>query len=171
MASGDHGHLPVHEHLALGALAAEDDRYVLPGPPFSSAYIGHVSGLAPTLYHGTSTDRLQAILAVGLRRPCLTDDEDLARYYAGECAEASGGEPVVLAVTGLHAAHLVADVAAISEPVMVGVTEAELWERADRLVEELEVEGWAKIPWDSALDLCRSVRHDGDVSAALVSVL
>ena len=73
---------------------------------------------ALTLYHGTSSRHAAAILIEGLRKPALTDDLDLAGYYAECCADEDGGEPVILAVTITDPSSLTVDVPAISEPVL-----------------------------------------------------
>lgn len=50
------------------------------------------------LYHGTSSVNLVGILSDGLKNPCLTDDEDIAAYYA-ECeTDERGGQQVLLKV-------------------------------------------------------------------------
>ena len=50
------------------------------------------------LFHGTSDRLLAKIATGGLKKPNLTDDHDIAMYYAEEACEEFKGVPVVLTV-------------------------------------------------------------------------
>jgi hypothetical protein len=124
----------------------------------------------PILYHGTSTLLAVKIFDDGLHSPCLTDDEDKALYYAEEACEAEGGEPVVLIINDIEEGRLLADATAISEPVMIGIDEEDLWDRADAATLALGVEGWADLPWRVSLGLCGSVRFRGCLANVHLSI-
>jgi hypothetical protein len=80
-------------------------------------------------YHGTSTGRMAAITAGGLRDPFLADDYDLAMYYAEQAAEDDDSSPAVLRVWP-DEAQLRYDGAAMDEPVAVTGTIAAAERRA-----------------------------------------
>lgn len=70
-----------------------------------------------TLFHGTSSVFTNDILANGLFSPYLTDDKEIAEYYA-ECAvDEHGGEAVILSVVVDQSKDLVKpDYPAYDEP-------------------------------------------------------
>lgn len=110
------------------------------------------------LLHGTTTDLLDVIRAQGLTRPYLTDDEDIALYYAEVAVEETGaGEPVILEVE-VDETFLLPDVNAIDEPVL---------RDEDEVMEQFALvpDDWREAPdaWRVSLDLVSSVRYSKNV--------
>lgn len=75
---------------------------------------GTTTGL--TLMHGTSTAHLSAIQQRGLEYPYLTNNPEVAEYYAQAAVDADGGSPAVLRVRVPDTAELRADIPSFQEP-------------------------------------------------------
>lgn len=114
------------------------------------------------LYHGTSSTNLLAIKGSGvLSSPYLTDDWDIAQYYAEVTADELGGEPVVLEVE-VDEFMLLPDTNAIAEPVLRD--EAEVMEAFDIIPDN-----WKSQPdaWKVTMDLVSAVCVRGDVPVTI----
>ena len=71
------------------------------------------------LFHGTSSKRCVAIETSGLDCPYLTDDPEIAAYYAEVATEEEGGSAVIFSVSVQDLRALRYDGAAMDEPVLV----------------------------------------------------
>jgi len=132
-----------------------------------------------TLYHGTSSELLSDIDKKGLSEPCLSDDFEVAEYFAEEASEDDGGEPIVLSVEVTDTSLLRADTAMIEEPVLrgerrerykqsnLGMEEA-VWAAAEDACKRTGVKGWADLPFDAALEIAGSVCYGGTIPGAAI---
>lgn len=86
------------------------------------------------VYHGTTAEHAASILADGLRAgACVALDEGLAWYYAEAACDEEGGDEVVLCAD-VDERDLLADDAALCEPVGWGVnTGSQIEQELDRL--------------------------------------
>jgi hypothetical protein len=50
------------------------------------------------LFHGTSSKKLEKIKTDGLTNPYLTDNYDIAAYYARETSDGDESSPIVIEV-------------------------------------------------------------------------
>lgn len=136
------------------------------------------------LYHGTSDSRLDEITRNGLPEPFVTNDRELARYYAQEAAAGLGGEPVVLVIRGCDPALLEVDLPALEEPVFVGRVgrrwkelakergkspEEVVWEAADLACTEQGLGSWCELSGLASLSLTSSARCRAQVSSELIA--
>lgn len=127
------------------------------------------------LHHGTSDVLLDAIHRDGLNSPSLTNDPELADYYAGCVVDEEGGEGLILAVDA-DETRLRVDVQAIEEPVLrgelrerydaiarqFGISRDEaLWRAANDACAEHGVRGWTDLPWQASLALTGCVNYRG----------
>ena len=125
------------------------------------------------LLHGTSTARWEKIRREGLggrAGPYLTDNVDIAQYYAEEVASEDGSEPVVIEVIVRDLSKLRYDRAAMDEPVMVPMSEVcRVWRiAAKRHPEWVGPHGTISIPdrrYKISLKTVHSVRYEGVVPA------
>jgi len=130
-----------------------------------------------TLYHGTSSRLLGDINVNGLSKPCLSDDLEVAEYFADEACEEDGGQPTILSIEIKDTGLLKADVAMIEEPVLrgerrerysrsdLGLEEA-VWAAAEEACERTGFENWRDLPFDAALEIAGSVCFAGTISGA-----
>ena len=75
-------------------------------------------------FHGTSDKHLESIFTGGLKKPFLTIDKDIARYFADEEVSEKGGYPVVLEVE-VPLDHLEIDQPSIDEPIDISKEEVQ----------------------------------------------
>lgn len=127
------------------------------------------------LLHGTSTDRLASIQEQGLNSPFLTDDVEIAQYYAEEAAEDHSGMPVILRVLVRDLSKLRYDGAAMDEPVLRD--EEEIQEALNEVADDHPE--WVKgdliiVPktaWQVSLVIVSSVLYEGQIGAADIKLL
>lgn len=170
-------HTPTAAASRRGTAAATAATDPLRTPPSGPV---RIADLPDVLYHGTSRGNADTIAAEGgMRAPVyLTDDPDLAWYYA-ECADDEDGTGMV--VLTVHTAGLTAELVeldsnALAEPVGPGRTEAEMREAAekawDQLVQVWPDAAWSdpsiQSRWDLSLVSVNSVRYSGPVPVALL---
>lgn len=112
------------------------------------------------LLHGTSSTHMDALLSNGLDNPFLTDDYEIARYYA-QCAvdedDDEDAQVVVLEVE-VETSALLPDTFAIDEPVM---------RDEDEVMEAFALvpDNWLSEPdpWRVTMELVSSVKAVGNV--------
>lgn len=126
------------------------------------------------LKHGTSTRLADRALEFGLNNPFLTDDDDVAQYFAEEAVEQEGGEPVILEVDVLDKSKLRPDFAMYQEPLYQikrewKISSDEAW--ADALKADEIPFPKTKKDWKTSLDTVSSVVHKGKVHPDQIDVL
>jgi hypothetical protein len=140
-----------------------------------------MGGKMKTLYHGTSSEKVDLILNEGLKSPYLTNHLGLARYYASESVYECGGKPVLLRVR-VDKNNLRVDFHSLEEPVgFGGKTSDRIEEKVDRMysrVEKVHPE-WVKddyidIPeheYDISLKTVGACRYDGIILPTNIRIL
>lgn len=142
--------------------------------------------LTMKLYHGTTTERYKQIQQEGLTKPFLTNDEELAMYYAEGVGEEEVGEPIILEVEA-NEEGLRYDGAAVDEPVRFGdfsIAELEekrscMWEEQSRLHPEWlktysEKRAFILIPKEAyrlSLETVGSCWYEGIVSPENIQII
>ena len=117
------------------------------------------------LLHGTSSVFLKRIHQSGLSvLPIyLTDNEDVAEYYAEEVVEQHGGEEIILKIAfgALDPNAIEPDYPSIEEPLTytLGVTEEEVWEAWEA----------SNRTWQDSLNIVDSVRYKKPITPNAIS--
>ena len=118
-----------------------------------------------TLFHGTSSHSLKKIIKdKGLGSPFLTDDEEIAEYYADCVTEEHGGDMVILKIT-VDIDKLRKDDNSYAEPLTFFRNN---FAKSDDEWGEMLTDGDIPYPsnendWRCSLDVVHSVRVDGMV--------
>jgi hypothetical protein len=156
----------MQEHLAQrrAAFSQEVERLY----KVADIYYQLVSVGSHKLLHGTSTVLLGGIRANGLINPYLTDDRQIADYFAQEAAETAGGSPIVIEVSVEQAAHLRPDYAMYQEPLwqvkaMHQITSDDDWHQ--QLDQEEIPYPKSVTDWATSLSTVHSVRYEGTIPA------
>jgi hypothetical protein len=113
------------------------------------------------LFHGSSTVTTDAVLSQGLLNPYLTDDYEIALYYAEVAVDETGGEVIVYEVD-IDPEMLEADARAIDEPVLRD--EDEVMDAFAKIADD-----WIshQDSWKVTLELVGSVRVHGTVQVTV----
>jgi hypothetical protein len=111
--------------------------------------------LAHTLYHGTTSTNLAAILGDGISSPSWWGTEAIAIYYAEVASEEDDGQPVIIAVplARFDIDKLVPDEGAVAEPIttVLGASDDTLYEQWEQCVGS----------WQDCLCIYGSVKYIG----------
>lgn len=132
----------------------------------TSAYDQLVSIGAHKLLHGTSTALINAIHTNGLINPYLTDNHEIAQYFAQEAVEAEGGSPIVIEVPVEQTGNLRPDFAMYQEPLwqikaMHHITSDEDW--GEKLEQNEILSPKNTTDWQTSLATVHSVKYEGTI--------
>lgn len=125
-----------------------------------------------TLFHGTSSVALKKIAKEkGLGSPFLTDNEDIAEYYADCKTDECGGNMVILKIT-VDKDKLLKDDNSYAEPLTYFRNK---FAQNDRDWGEMLENGEIPYPkdekdWECSLNVVHSVRVDGFVSSDDITI-
>ena len=115
------------------------------------------------LLHGTNSEFLPAIMAKGLKNPYLTNEMELANYYAD--VTSGNGVPIVLKVTIQDTSKLAPDRESLLEPVGYGSIHSSDIEDMISAMPQEDILDWRK-----TLPVTRTVQYVGIVPATDVEV-
>ena len=127
--------------------------------------VWHLTEQVTYLLHGTSSVFLDRINQNGLvMLPIyLTDEEDIAEYYAEEVVEQHGGQQVILRIAfgALNPAAIEPDYPSIEEPLTytLGVSEEEVWEEWEA----------SNQTWQDSLNIVSSIRYRKPIPPEAIS--